>query len=121
MEKQRQYLHPPRLRSRSVYLDNSKHAITDFINLTSTAEDSERRKMMDVTKFIIVYVIIVYLMIAMVAISSVPAFGQSYSGNLSIARDEVALGNKEYSPYLNRTFPDRLLWGGYPPPHCLFD
>jgi len=39
------------------------------------------------------------------------ALAQSYTGELGIEKEDVTLGKKEYSPYLNRTFPDRVIWG----------
>ncbi|MCZ6476045.1 MAG: hypothetical protein O6700_06960, partial [Gammaproteobacteria bacterium] len=37
--------------------------------------------------------------------------GQTYVGDVGIEEDEVRLGEPEYSPYLNRAYPDRVLWG----------
>jgi len=48
---------------------------------------------------------------AILAIASASTFAQDYGGDVGIEKDEVTLGTKEYSPYLNRTFPDRVLWG----------
>jgi len=53
----------------------------------------------------------VAVLVAIIALSGAPVFAQNYSGELGIDKGEVALGKKEYSPYLNRTFPDRVLWG----------
>ncbi len=36
---------------------------------------------------------------------------QDYPSDVGIERDDVHLGEPEYSPYLNRAYPDRLLWG----------
>jgi hypothetical protein len=47
----------------------------------------------------------------MLAIGSSSAFAQSYSGEIGIDKDEVTLGKKEYSPYLSRSFPNRVMWG----------
>ncbi len=37
--------------------------------------------------------------------------GQDYAGDVGIEEDEVRIGEPEYSPYLNRAYPDRVLWG----------
>jgi hypothetical protein len=37
--------------------------------------------------------------------------GQEYAGELGIEADRIRLGEPEYSPYLNRAYPDRVLWG----------
>jgi len=37
--------------------------------------------------------------------------GQTYVGDVGIEEGEVRLGEPEYSPYLNRAYPDRVLWG----------
>jgi len=37
--------------------------------------------------------------------------GQTYAGDVGIEEDDVKIGAKEYSPYLNRAHPDRVLWG----------
>jgi len=44
---------------------------------------------------------------------AVPAvvLGQSYASDAGIEEDDVKIGAKEYSPYLNRAQPDRVLWG----------
>ncbi len=42
---------------------------------------------------------------------SEPALAQGYAGDVGIDKEDVTLGKKEYSPYLNRSFPDRVLWG----------
>jgi Protein of unknown function (DUF3604) len=39
------------------------------------------------------------------------ASAQGYAGDVGIEKDDVTLGKKEYSPYLNRAYPDRVLWG----------
>jgi hypothetical protein len=39
------------------------------------------------------------------------ATGQEYAGDVGIERDDVRLGEPEYSPYLHRNYPDRVLWG----------
>jgi len=44
-------------------------------------------------------------------VGSAPAFAQSFAPDVGIDRDDVTLGTKEYSPYLNRSYPDRVLWG----------
>lgn len=45
------------------------------------------------------------------AVEADVARGQSHAGDIGIEKDDVTLGKKEYSPYLNRTFPDRVFWG----------
>ncbi len=44
---------------------------------------------------------------------AIPALvvGQTYAGDVGIEKDDVKIGAKEYSPYLNRAHPDRVLWG----------
>ena len=39
------------------------------------------------------------------------ALGQTYAGDVGIEEDEVHIGKPEYSLYLNRAYPDRVLWG----------
>ncbi len=50
---------------------------------------------------------------AAMALLSLPAtaLGQTYAGDVGIEEDEVRIGKPEYSPYLNRVYPDRVLWG----------
>lgn len=50
--------------------------------------------------------------LAFVALA-IPAFvlGQTYISDVGIEKDDVKIGAKEYSPYLNRAHPDRVLWG----------
>ena len=36
---------------------------------------------------------------------------QNSTMDISIDKDDVAIGNKEYSPYLNRRYPQRAFWG----------
>ncbi len=50
---------------------------------------------------------------AAMAMLSLPAtaLGQTYAGDVGIEEDEVRIGKPEYSPYLNRAYPDRVLWG----------
>ena len=36
---------------------------------------------------------------------------QEYVGDVGIEEDDVTLGKKEYSPYLNRAYPNQVLWG----------
>jgi len=40
-----------------------------------------------------------------------PALAQGYAGDAPMAADNIVLGQPEYSPYLLRSFPDRVLWG----------
>ena len=39
------------------------------------------------------------------------ASAQEAASQLQGEPDDVAVGQKQYSPYLNRTFPDRVFWG----------
>ena len=39
------------------------------------------------------------------------AAAQNYASDVGIEAGEVTLGQPEYSPYLNRSYPDRVLWG----------
>ena len=51
------------------------------------------------------------------ALAAAVAFGvergwaQGYAADVPMENDNITLGKKEYSPYLNRSFPDRVLWG----------
>ncbi len=45
------------------------------------------------------------------AIGPSGASAQPFPGDVGIEEGEVRLGQPEYSPYLNRAFPDRVLWG----------
>jgi hypothetical protein len=51
------------------------------------------------------------LILTALAFSGTVAFGQGYQGDVGIEQGDVTLGQKHYSPYLNRTYPDRVLWG----------
>jgi hypothetical protein len=39
------------------------------------------------------------------------ALAQDYGMDVGIERDEVTIGAREYSPYLDRSYPDRVFWG----------
>jgi hypothetical protein len=39
------------------------------------------------------------------------AFAQGIAGDAPMAADNISLGKKEYSPYLNQSSPDRVFWG----------
>jgi len=39
------------------------------------------------------------------------ALAQTYAGDVGIEKHEVRIGAPEYSPYLNRAYPYRVLWG----------
>ena len=41
----------------------------------------------------------------------VTASAQEYAGDVGIEEDDVRLGEPEYSPYLNRGYPQRVFWG----------
>jgi len=45
------------------------------------------------------------------AVVSGVTYAQEYVGDVGIEEDDVTLGKKEYSPYLNRAYPDQVLWG----------
>ena len=53
------------------------------------------------------------VVIAVLAQLSLPAItlGQTYASDVGIEEDDVRLGQPEYSPYLNRAYPDRVLFG----------
>lgn len=36
---------------------------------------------------------------------------QGYAGDVGVEKGDITLGKKEYSPYLHRAFPQRVLWG----------
>ena len=40
-----------------------------------------------------------------------PLAAQEYTGELGIDADDVTLGKPEYSPYINQSYPNRVLWG----------
>ncbi len=40
-----------------------------------------------------------------------PLWGQPYGGDIGVEAHEISIGKAEYSPYLNRSYPDRVLWG----------
>ena len=48
--------------------------------------------------------------LAMLALPGL-ATAQQYSGEMGIDEGDVTLGTPEYSPYLNRSYPQRVLWG----------
>jgi hypothetical protein len=50
-------------------------------------------------------------LVAVLTLGCGAAAAQSHEGELGIDKGNVTLGKREYSPYLNRTFPDRVLWG----------
>ncbi|WP_263289598.1 DUF3604 domain-containing protein [Tateyamaria pelophila] len=39
------------------------------------------------------------------------ALAQGYAGDVAIDADDVALGAKHYSPYLNQSYPNRVFFG----------
>ena len=41
----------------------------------------------------------------------VTASAQEFAGDVGIEEDDVRLGEPEYSPYLNRGYPQRVFWG----------
>ncbi len=45
------------------------------------------------------------------AIGASGASAQTFPGDVGSEEGEVRLGAPEYSPYLNRAYPDRVLWG----------
>jgi hypothetical protein len=49
--------------------------------------------------------------IAVVTLLPALAATQNYASDVGIEAGEVTLGQPEYSPYLNRSYPDRVLWG----------
>jgi hypothetical protein len=51
------------------------------------------------------------ILISAIILFAVPVFAETYTGDVGIEKDDVRLGEPEYSPYLNRAFPDRVLWG----------
>ena len=51
------------------------------------------------------------VMAVALAVGSPTAFAQDFSGDAPASPDNVTLGKKEYSPYLHRAYPDRVLWG----------
>jgi hypothetical protein len=52
------------------------------------------------------------LLISLAALSiAVPVSAQEYAGELGIDADDVTLGKPEYSPYINQSYPNRVLWG----------
>ena len=51
------------------------------------------------------------VLISSLAMPSSSALAQAAASQLQAEPDEVVVGQKQYSPYLNRTFPDRVLWG----------
>jgi hypothetical protein len=44
---------------------------------------------------------------------AIPALvlGQTYVSEVGIVKDDVKIGTKEYSPYLNRAHPERVICG----------
>ncbi len=45
------------------------------------------------------------------AIGAETAFAQGYATDAPLEKENISFGKNEYSPYLNRAFPDRVLWG----------
>ncbi len=39
------------------------------------------------------------------------ASAQTYASDVGIEEGELRLGAPEYSPYLNRAYPDQMFWG----------
>jgi Protein of unknown function (DUF3604) len=50
-------------------------------------------------------------LICAVTVPSGSAWAQAAASQLQGEPKDVAIGQRHYSPYLNRTFPDRVLWG----------
>jgi hypothetical protein len=42
---------------------------------------------------------------------SAAALAQTYTGDVAIDADDVAFGQKHYSPYLDQSYPNRVFWG----------
>jgi hypothetical protein len=47
----------------------------------------------------------------LVLLAATRALAQPYTGDVGISDDEVRIGAPEYSPYLERAYPDRVLFG----------
>jgi hypothetical protein len=43
--------------------------------------------------------------------ASAHVLAQTYTGELGIEADDIRLGQPEYSPYINQSHPNRVLWG----------
>ena len=39
------------------------------------------------------------------------ALAQPYTGDVAIDEDDVVIGQKHYSPYLDQSYPNRVFWG----------
>ncbi|MEE4271233.1 MAG: DUF3604 domain-containing protein, partial [Thermoanaerobaculales bacterium] len=39
------------------------------------------------------------------------AMAQTYTGDVAIDEDDVVIGQKHYSPYLDQSYPNRVFWG----------
>jgi hypothetical protein len=51
------------------------------------------------------------ILVGSIALGAVPSIAQNYAGDAPVSADNIALGKQEYSPYINRSYPDRVLWG----------
>ena len=50
-------------------------------------------------------------LVCLLAMPASTAWAQAAASQLQGDPEDVAIGQKHYSPYLNRTYPDRVLWG----------
>ncbi len=53
----------------------------------------------------------VFVSVLLLLVASPWAVAQEYTGELGIDADDVTLGQSEYSPYINQSYPNRVLWG----------
>jgi hypothetical protein len=57
------------------------------------------------------HVVKVTVLLVALVLAAPPIAAQTYSGDAPVSADNIVLGKKEYSPYLHRSFPDRVFWG----------
>jgi hypothetical protein len=89
------------------------HLLTICVGSVEPAASSEtmEAKMSEtagVTRFVCAAVGSLVCLLAMPAST---AWAQAAASQLQGDPEDVAIGQKHYSPYLNRTYPDRVLWG----------
>ena len=49
--------------------------------------------------------------LALILVATGWVAAQEYVGEIGIEADDLALGHPEYSPYLRKSYPTRVLWG----------
>jgi len=52
-----------------------------------------------------------FISVCVSALSTSTAFGQTYTGDVAIDEEDVVIGQRHYSPYLDQSYPNRVFFG----------